>query len=115
MASAVSAESRAVAIHAGVFIVLGVTQIVAKALIMLYATPYKDTPRLKSIRLTSPAPRRPPERASRPGRLVVRELLEQLRDNAWRHGIDDGAAYRPLVRPAGREHPVTCGHRVVSR
>jgi uncharacterized protein with PQ loop repeat len=36
--------ARAVAIHAGVFIVLGVTQFVATALIMLYATRYKDTP-----------------------------------------------------------------------
>jgi len=36
--------ARAVAIHAGVFIVLGVTQIVATALIMLYATRYKDIP-----------------------------------------------------------------------
>jgi PQ loop repeat protein len=36
--------ARAVAIHAGVFIVLGVTQIVATALITLYATRYKDTP-----------------------------------------------------------------------
>ena len=36
--------ARAIAIHAGVFIVLGGTQIVATALIMLYATRYKDTP-----------------------------------------------------------------------
>ena len=35
--------TRAIAIHAGVFIVLGGTQIVATALIMLYATRYKDT------------------------------------------------------------------------
>ena len=34
---------RAVAIHAGVFIVLGGIQIVATALIMLYAIRYKDT------------------------------------------------------------------------
>ena len=34
---------RAVAIHAGVFIVLGGIQIVATALIMLYAARYKDT------------------------------------------------------------------------
>jgi hypothetical protein len=36
--------ARAIAIHAGVFIVLGGIQIVATALIMLYATRYKDTP-----------------------------------------------------------------------
>jgi hypothetical protein len=35
--------ARAIAIHAGVFIVLGVIQIVATALIMLYAARYKDT------------------------------------------------------------------------
>ena len=35
--------TRAIAIHAGVFIVLGGTQIVATALTMLYATRYKDT------------------------------------------------------------------------
>jgi hypothetical protein len=42
--------ARAVAIHAGVFIVLGGIQIVATALIMLYATRYKDTP-CPSVRL----------------------------------------------------------------
>jgi hypothetical protein len=36
--------ARAIAIHAGVFIVLGGIQIVATALIMAYATRYKDTP-----------------------------------------------------------------------
>ncbi|HEU5391683.1 MAG TPA: PQ-loop domain-containing transporter [Streptosporangiaceae bacterium] len=36
--------AHAIAIHAGVFIVLGGIQIVATALIMLYATRYKDTP-----------------------------------------------------------------------
>jgi len=36
--------ARAIAIHAGVFIVLGGIQIVATTLIMLYATRYKDTP-----------------------------------------------------------------------
>jgi hypothetical protein len=36
--------ARAIAIHAGVFIVLGGTQIVATALIMLCAVRYKDMP-----------------------------------------------------------------------
>jgi uncharacterized protein with PQ loop repeat len=36
--------ARAITIHAGVFIMLGGTQIVATALIMLDATRYKDTP-----------------------------------------------------------------------
>jgi hypothetical protein len=35
---------RAIAIHAGVFIALGGIQIVATALIMIYATRYKNTP-----------------------------------------------------------------------
>lgn len=35
--------ARAIAIHAGVFIVLGGTQIVATTLIMFYAARYKDT------------------------------------------------------------------------
>jgi len=43
LASALT-TARAVAIHAGVFIVLGGIQIVATALIMLYAIRYKDTP-----------------------------------------------------------------------
>ena len=36
--------ARAIAIHAGVFIVLGVIQVVATTLIMFYAARYKDTP-----------------------------------------------------------------------
>jgi hypothetical protein len=36
--------ARAIAIHAGVFIVLGGIQIVATTLIMIYATRYKNTP-----------------------------------------------------------------------
>jgi len=36
--------ARAIAIHAGVFIMLGGIQIVATALILLYAARYKDTP-----------------------------------------------------------------------
>jgi uncharacterized protein with PQ loop repeat len=36
--------ARAIAIHAGVFIVLGGIQIVATALIMFYATQYKGVP-----------------------------------------------------------------------
>ena len=48
--------ARAIAIHAGVFIVLGGIQIVATALIMLYATRYRDTP-CRSVHLP-PAQRR---------------------------------------------------------
>jgi PQ loop repeat len=36
--------ARAIAVHAGVFIALGAIQIVATALIMLYAARYKDMP-----------------------------------------------------------------------
>ena len=54
--ASVLTTTRAIAIHAGVFIVLGGIQIVATALIMLYATRYKDTPCLGSP--ASPARRR---------------------------------------------------------
>lgn len=46
--------TRAIAIHAGVFIVLGGIQIVATALIMLYAARYQGTP--CPIHLPRPAP-----------------------------------------------------------
>ena len=42
--ASVLTTARAIAIHAGVFIVLGGIQIVATALIMLCAARYKDTP-----------------------------------------------------------------------
>src|SRR5205814_4861261 len=42
--AALLTTAHAIAIHAGVFIVLGGIQIVATALIMFYATRYKDTP-----------------------------------------------------------------------
>jgi PQ loop repeat len=42
--SSVLITARAIAIGAGVFVLLGGTQIVATALIMLYAVRYKDTP-----------------------------------------------------------------------
>lgn len=42
--SSLLTTARAVAIDAGVFIMLGGTQIVATALVMLYASRYKDTP-----------------------------------------------------------------------
>ena len=53
--------AHAVAIHAGVFIVLGGIQIVATALIMFYATRYKDTPCPVHVRRqpTADAPRGP--------------------------------------------------------
>jgi hypothetical protein len=44
LVASVLVTARAIAIHAGVFIVLGGIQIVATALIMLFATRYKDTP-----------------------------------------------------------------------
>jgi PQ loop repeat len=42
--ASVLTTARAIAIHAGVFIVLGGIQIVATALIMLWAARYKDAP-----------------------------------------------------------------------
>jgi CBS domain protein len=44
MLASLLTTARALAIHAGVFIALGGIQIVATALIMLYATRYKDAP-----------------------------------------------------------------------
>src|SRR5690349_24629397 len=57
--------ARAIAIHAGVFIVLGGIQIVATALIMLYATRYKDTPCLSPP--PSPPPPKTAHRTGHPG------------------------------------------------
>jgi hypothetical protein len=42
--ASVLTTARAIAIHAGVFIALGGIQIVATALVMLYAARYKNTP-----------------------------------------------------------------------
>jgi hypothetical protein len=42
--ASVLVTARAIAIHAGVFIVLGGTQIVATTVIVVYAARYKDTP-----------------------------------------------------------------------
>ena len=55
--------ARAIAIHAGVFIVLGGIQIVATALIMFYATRYKNTP-CPIHHPRQPGPRPPRGRAS---------------------------------------------------
>jgi uncharacterized protein with PQ loop repeat len=61
--ASVLTTARAVAIHAGVFIALGGIQIVATALITLFAARYKDTPCPSHLS-------RPPkvETATRPGR-----------------------------------------------
>jgi hypothetical protein len=66
--SSVLITARAVAIGAGVFVVLGGIQIVATALIMLCAARYKDTP-CPSHAPARPGPRRAPlagQRVSRP-------------------------------------------------
>jgi hypothetical protein len=65
--SSVLITARAIAIGAGVFVVLGGIQIVATALIMFYAVRYKDTP------CPSHLPARPePRRASLAGQRVSR-------------------------------------------
>ena len=61
--------ARAIAIHAGVFIVLGGIQIVATALIMFYAARYKDTS-CPTISPVSPRPRQPRGRAPQETSLV---------------------------------------------
>jgi uncharacterized protein with PQ loop repeat len=66
--SSVLITARAIAIGAGVFIALGGIQIVATALIMLYAVRYKDTP-CPSHAPARPGPRRMPlagKQVSRP-------------------------------------------------
>jgi hypothetical protein len=63
LVASVLVTARAVAIHAGVFIALGGMQIVATALIMLFAARYKDTPCPVHL---SPPPRA--KTATQPGR-----------------------------------------------
>jgi hypothetical protein len=63
LVASVLVTTRAMAIHAGVFIVLGGIQIVATALIMLLAVRYKDTPCPSHL---SAPPRA--KTATRPGR-----------------------------------------------
>jgi uncharacterized protein with PQ loop repeat len=66
--ASVLTTARAIAIDAGVFIAVGGIQIVATALIMLYAARYKDTP-CPSHSPARPGPRRAPlagRRVSRP-------------------------------------------------
>jgi uncharacterized protein with PQ loop repeat len=65
--SSVLVTARAIAIGAGVFVVLGGIQIVATALIMFYAVRYKDAP------CPSHPPARPgPRRAAQAGKRVPR-------------------------------------------
>jgi hypothetical protein len=87
--ASVLVTARAVAIHAGVFIVLGGIQIVATALIMFYAARYKDT--------SCPI--------HRPGQTTAKTATELgasgNKPGSWR------PAGRPVgesVAPAGRRH-----------
>jgi len=98
---------RAVAIDAGVFIVLGGIQIVATALIMLYAIRYKDTP--CPSHLPGPPGAKAAARTGSPG--------DEL--GSWRpagHLVAEpampaghGGALRPRPRPASA---IRCGHRM---
>ena len=65
LVASVLVTARAIAIHAGVFIVLGGIQIVATALIMLFAARYKDTP--CSSHLSRPPTAKTATRPGRPG------------------------------------------------
>ena len=104
--ASVLTTARAIAIHAGVFIVLGGTQIVATALIMFYATRYKDTPcpshipgqpAAKAATGTAPAgqslvPRRPADRS------VAESATSAGRGEALR-------AYSPVRHPHSMRPP----------
>jgi uncharacterized protein with PQ loop repeat len=83
--------ARAIAIHAGVFIVLGGIQIVATTLITLYATRYKDTP--------CPSPPASPARRrdGHPGRAT----RLRTREARWRTASlrSAGAAPSPVTDP----------------
>ena len=70
--ASVLTTARAIAIHAGVFITLGGIQIAATALIMLYATRYKDTPCPSHI----PRPPRAKTAAGCPGRAQLAEITD---------------------------------------
>jgi hypothetical protein len=90
--------ARASAIHDGFVIMLGAIQIVAVALIMLYATRYPDTP-CQSICLANPRPRQP----------TIASRLDEQAECPDRRGMDSNvdppklAPDRP-VRSNADEH-----------
>lgn len=94
LVASVLTTARAIAIGASVFIVLGGIQIVATALIMLYATRYKDTPCLGPS--ASPTPRHDGHEDGQLG-------CEPLRLGGGRLGSD------PQALPRARS-PVLNGH-----
>ena len=96
--------ARAIAIHAGVFIMLGGIQIVATALIMLYATRYKDTPCLSPSASPAPAPRRPRGRPTRLRTREARRRTARLRSAGAAPSPVTGP--RPLTPPAAAPAPV---------
>jgi hypothetical protein len=97
--ASVLTTTHAIAIHAGVFIALGGIQILATALIMLYAIRYKDTPCLSHL------PGQPTAKAAAgtgsqetslvPGARPAARLLSQP------HPLSSGAlrAYSPVRHP----------------
>jgi uncharacterized protein with PQ loop repeat len=97
--------TRAIAIQAGVFIVLGGIQILATALIVLYAARYKDTPCPSHV----PCPPRartatkPGSSGSEPGSWFPADLASQQQGNA----VHDGAllANFAAARPAFARTP----------
>ena len=100
--------ARAVAIHAGVFIVLGGIQIVATALIMFYATRYKDTPCPVHV------PRQPTAKAPRGRAAQVTSLVPGAPPAArWLHQrpAEHGGTLRAHV-PVLHRHS-DAGHRQV--
>jgi hypothetical protein len=83
--------ARAIAIHAGVFIAVGGIQVVATALIMLYAARYKDTP------CPSHSPARPgPRRAPPAGETGVEAFRSRPRPRLAVAGPDANVAGRAM-------------------
>ena len=102
--AALLTTAHAIAIHAGVFIVLGGIQIVATALIMLYATRYKDTPCLSPP--ASPAQRQDGHQDGQLGCEPVKPgggLLSLRSAGAAPGPVTDP---RPLTPPTAAPRPV---------
>ena len=105
--ASVLATARAIAIHAGVFIVLGGIQIVATALIMVCAARYKDTP--CPIHLPGQPTAKTATEAATAGNEPGSRRLAGLSAAASATPAAHGGALR-AVRP-GPAPAFWCGHR----
>ena len=88
--ASVLTTARAIAIHAGVFIVLGGIQILATTLIMLFAARYKDTP--------CPGHLPQPPRAKTPHRRAARRVTN-LAEPATPRSPATQSSFAAVMRP----------------